>query len=332
MDLETAIDQQRTLNSAAKRASRIYRKKSVPARPFAALDEIKAKGPMAQMGREFAKSQEPAKRAGRVKDAKDNGTFDAIRERYNTQYAGKYSMDKDGNISGSGKGIQSLGTVEPSKPATQATADSKPATQANPASKPATQATADSKPAGTPPKVARPESQKDDVVVARKGLTDRIKEKYPDGYTTDSPFPKQTAGEMIKDIDGAIAKNKEAVSGLNKSFARKKRNRKPAPAVAATPKTPAPTPTTPASAPPAPSVARARTVDGGTPAPAPAPATAQPTPAQPKPKTQPESASESQTPLGRDVEWVKSKFKEASDYLAGVRKKNLKPLSEPRQS
>jgi hypothetical protein len=316
MDLETAIDQQRTYNSAAKRASRIYRKKSVPAKPFAALDEIKAKGPMAQMGREFAKSQAPAQRAARVKDAKDNGTFDAIRERYNTQYAGKYSMDEDGNIggsyakandppskpSGSGKGIQSLGTVEPSKPATQAT----PA----------------SKPAGTTPKVARPESQKGDVVVAKKGLSERIQEKYPDGYTTDSPFPKATAGEMITEIDGAIAKNKEAVSNLNKSFARRKRDRKPAPAPK--PTAPAPKPTTPASAPPAPSVARARTVDRGTPA----PATAQPTPAQPKSETPPESASESQTPLARDFQWVKGKFQKAETYLAGLRKRNLKPLSD----
>ncbi len=209
MDLETAIDQQRALNSAASRSRRIFRKKSTP-KP-SALDEIRANSPMAKMGRAFEQSQAPAKRASRVAAAKENGQFDAIRERYNTQYAGKYSMDKDGNVgtsNSSPSASKKADTATPPKAKTPL-----PPTIARPSDQ-----------AETPKPTPRPTSGviRDETGDITSKIQGRLADKRKPPMTPPSPSssPKaQTAGEMMKEIDSAISKNKQAISGLNKSFA-----------------------------------------------------------------------------------------------------------------
>jgi len=216
MDLETAIDQQRALNSAASRSRRIFRKKSTP-KP-SALDEIRANSPMAKMGRAFEQSQAPAKRASRVAAAKENGQFDAIRERYNTQYAGKYSMDKDGNVgtsNSSPSASKKADTATPPKAKTPL-----PPTIARPSDQ-----------AETPKPTPRPTSGviRDETGDITSKIQGRLAEKRKPMMPAATPAvaaqpaaPKaQTAGEMMAEVDGAIAKNKDAVSALNKSFAKK---------------------------------------------------------------------------------------------------------------
>lgn len=181
---DDALDTQRALNSVATRARRIYSKPRVERPQFSALDEIKAKGPMAQMGREFARSRAPMQRKANVANAKAAGTFDTIREKYNRDNMGKAAMNEDGDITGPDS--------PPPAPAPKA-APAAPAPQAKPAAAPASVA----KPS-VPSTIARPESQRSEVVKAGTSV-----------------------GDMIKGIDSAIAQNKEATQKLSKSFARR---------------------------------------------------------------------------------------------------------------
>jgi len=281
MGLDDAIEQQRVLDSAAKRAPRIFRKKSAPVKPFAALDEIKSKGPEAKKQRAFEQSQAPIKRAARVKDAKDNGTFNAIRERFNTANAGRDSMDEDGNIGGS----YAKANPPPAKPGSAFNRSQAPAqreanvakakasgefenirsrynkqyegkysmdkdgnvgtSNSSPsASKKADTATPPKAKTPLPPTIARPADQaeapkptprptsgviRDETGDITSKIQGRLAEKRKPMMPAATPAvaaqpaaPKaQTAGEMMAEVDGAIAKNKDAVSALNKSFAKK---------------------------------------------------------------------------------------------------------------
>lgn len=177
------LDRKRAERSTEMRSSRIFRRKSTP-QP-SALDQIRANGPMAKIGRAFEQSQAPAQRAARVAASKENGQFDSIRDRYNIQYAGKFSMDKDGNVGAP--------TPAPAKPL-------------------------------APVQGPRPKSiirdETGDITSKIQGrLADKRRPTMP--AATPAAPKAQTAGEMVKEIDGAIAKNKDAVSALNKSFAKK---------------------------------------------------------------------------------------------------------------
>lgn len=192
--LDDALDTQRALNSVEKRSRRIFRKPQV-AQP-SALDQIKANGPMAKMGRAFNESRAGAQRSANVANAKKNGTFDVIREKYNRENLGKASMSDAGDIAG------------PNSPA------------------PAVAATPKAKPAAAP-------IQKADMFPSRaRGLRDETgdvtaKIRAGIGLLKPAPAPDPTSasgsvGDLVKQIDYAIARNKGATETMRKVFSRNK--------------------------------------------------------------------------------------------------------------
>jgi len=188
---DDALDTQRALNSVEKRSRRIFRKPQV-AQP-SALDQIKANGPMAKMGRAFNESRAGVQRSANVTNAKKNGTFDTIREKYNRENLGKASMSDAGDIAG------------PNSPA--------PAVAAPKA-----------KPAAAP-------IQKADMFPSRaRGIRDETgdvtaKIRAGIGLLKPKPAPAAsggTVGDMVKGLDSAIAKNKDATETMRKVFSRNK--------------------------------------------------------------------------------------------------------------
>lgn len=212
---DNAVAHQRANDRAFRRSGRIFRKPTV-AQP-SALDQIKANGPMAKMGRAFNESRAGVQRSANVTNAKKNGTFDTIREKYNRENLGNASMSDAGDIAG------------PNSPAPAVAAKS---AETPPAAK-----------QSTPPTIARPESQRGQVVkpskadlfpprargVIRDETGDRTADiqrnlaaKSKPKQSSPSASPAKTAGEMIKDVDSAIAKNKSAIDALKKTFPSRK--------------------------------------------------------------------------------------------------------------